>query len=205
MRRRIAFNKPELTPSREDEECRRNIQQLASVPNVTAAYINDLRAAQPPSAEPFEIVLVCNVLHEIHPTGWPRLFEDLHSCVAKNGVVLVMEDQEMHVGELPNTDGFLVLDLFQMRMLFSASAEEMPEIRHEHAERLSVIELRRDVLARHANLRLRETCDAVKKVSLDGIAKLRGGAKSDWRTGRRHAYLAMLAVNAQLCADRLGS
>ena len=92
---------------------------------------------------------------------------DALALVRRTGAehVLVMEDQEMHVGELPNTDGFLVLDLFQMRMLFSASAEEMPEIRHEHAERLSVIELRRDVLARHANLRLRETCDAVKKVS----------------------------------------
>ena len=75
---------------------------------------------------------------------------------------------------------------------------------YEHGERLSVIELSRSVVARYADLHLRDTCDAVARHALEEAGRLRERGTSDWRAGRRHAYLAMLLLNANLCRGSLG-
>jgi predicted ATPase/SAM-dependent methyltransferase len=110
------------------EACQRHVSVLGGLPGVTAMYVKDARAVQPPSSTLFDIVLLCNVMHEVHPTKWRTLFQDVHACMADDGSALVMEDQQMAVGEMPHVDGFLVVDIFQMRTLFAASAAEVPEV-----------------------------------------------------------------------------
>jgi len=198
-----AYNPNDESPAVQDE-CRRVVADLAQLPSVSARYITDVRAAQPPTCQPFDIAIVCNVMHEVHPSEWRRIFRELHDSVGEGGVALVMEDQQMSVGEMPHKDGFLVLDVFQMRMLLGAPESDVRALEHEHADRVSVIELPRRVLKRHSDLHLKETCEDVSKQAMDAARKLRQDGALDWRTGRRHAFLAMLALNAQLCRESLG-
>jgi hypothetical protein len=56
----------------------------------------------------------------------------------------------------------------------------------------------------HAQLHLKEAIESVGERAVLEAEKLRDSGLSDWRAGRRHAYFAMLALNARLCRKRIG-
>ncbi|MBC3919115.1 AAA family ATPase [Undibacterium sp. CY18W] len=77
-----------------------------------------------------DIVVMCNVLHEIPPKDWLDLFSSSSSNTApsiinralrENGYLLLVEDQRIPVGEKAHEHGFLVLDTAELRTLFKVS------------------------------------------------------------------------------------
>ena len=74
-----------------------------------------------------DVVVMCNVLHEIPPNEWLSLFNE-HSLIGRSlkdsGFLLVVEDQRIPTGELAHKFGFLVLDTPHLRTFFSVSEED---------------------------------------------------------------------------------
>jgi SAM-dependent methyltransferase len=69
----------------------------------------------------FDIVVVCNVLHEIAPDHWTEIFGvsgPLQRALRPDGYALIVEDLRIPVGELPNDRGFFLLDSAHLRTLF---------------------------------------------------------------------------------------
>ena len=62
--------------------------------------------------EPVDVVVLCNVLHEVPPQDWILLLgeEGISGVLEKNGVLLLVEDMEIPHGELAHPGGFLLLD-----------------------------------------------------------------------------------------------
>ena len=198
----VAYN-----PADEDQEihseCDRSVKGLAEVSNVSTRYARQILDVQPPSDTAFDLVLLCNVLHEVPLEEWRVVLESVHRCLKDEGEAIVMEDQLISVGELPHPKGFLVLDLYAMRALFRASREELPDVMAGSGDRLSMIEIPRPVLGRFGELRWLEALRLVSERALREAEALRRAGDSSWQAGRRHAFYAMLLLNARLCENHL--
>lgn len=71
----------------------------------------------------FSVAVMCNVLHEIPPSSWTRVFSDLSQILESSGVVLIIEDLQIPHGELAHQGGFIILDQQGIKKLFAATAE----------------------------------------------------------------------------------
>ncbi len=47
-----------------------------------------------------DAVVLCNCLHEIEPRHWPEVFAQIAACLSDEGVLIMVEDLEIPVGEL---------------------------------------------------------------------------------------------------------
>ena len=75
----------------------------------------------------FDVIVMCNVLHEIDPVDWSDLFcadSPLISLLDPEGYLLLVEDQRIPIGEKAHARGFLVLDTNEIRTLFSISEDD---------------------------------------------------------------------------------
>ncbi len=70
----------------------------------------------------FDIVLMCNVLHEIHPKLWMGLFGTsglITNLIHQNGSLYILEDLIMYNGECAHSYGFIVMLPCGMKTMFS--------------------------------------------------------------------------------------
>lgn len=75
----------------------------------------------------FQVVIMCNVLHEIDPRDWLDLFKEggiINKVLANNGFLLVVEDNQIPVGEKAYQNGFLVLDSPELKELFKITTSD---------------------------------------------------------------------------------
>lgn len=74
-----------------------------------------------------DIVVLCNVLHEISPRHWISLFSNeslIMRSLKDDGYILIVEDQRIPVGEKAHDYGFLVLDTSHLRTLFCITNDD---------------------------------------------------------------------------------
>ena len=77
--------------------------------------------------ESFDVIVLCNVLHEIDPKDWLNLFANesiIGRYLSTNGYILIVEDQEMPTGEKAYKNGFMVFGKNQLRKLFCLKERE---------------------------------------------------------------------------------
>jgi energy-coupling factor transporter ATP-binding protein EcfA2 len=69
-----------------------------------------------------DVVVMCNVLHEISALEWLKLFGPqslIKRALKDNGTLLIVEDQRIPTGEKAHEFGFLVLDTPHLKTFFS--------------------------------------------------------------------------------------
>jgi hypothetical protein len=151
------------------------------------------------------LVVLCNVLHEIRVDGWLSLFEEIHSVLRADGTLLLMEDQQMRVGELPTAHGFVVLDAVEVAALFGARlGDEVRELPRAHGGRLTQIEVSVRVLPNATTARLKEALGYVQHRARAKVEHLRAMDERSFQAGRLHAYYSMLFVSAMLAQRAFG-
>ncbi len=75
-----------------------------------------------------DVVVMCNVLHEIPPSQWLSLFSEtslIMRALKDTGFLLLVEDQRIPVGEKAHEHGFLVLDTPQLKTLFDIREDDI--------------------------------------------------------------------------------
>jgi energy-coupling factor transporter ATP-binding protein EcfA2 len=75
-----------------------------------------------------DVVVVCNVLHEMHPDKWIEEFGRqslLSSYLKDDGYLLFVEDYALPVGERAHEYGFLLLDQDQLCALFDITDDDV--------------------------------------------------------------------------------
>lgn len=76
----------------------------------------------------FDVVILCNVLHEIPPDEWLDVFGAsglIQRSLRDEGYLLIVEDLRIPVGELPNQRGYFLLDTVHLRTLFNVSEADI--------------------------------------------------------------------------------
>jgi energy-coupling factor transporter ATP-binding protein EcfA2 len=155
----------------------------------------------------FDVVVLCNVLHEINPVLWSQILPQLAELLADEGILLIVEDQVLPEGEFAHEFGFLVMGPDELRVLIGASETELLVERPEpgdYADRLYAARISRRAALRVSALTTAEATDALRKRGTAEAHQLRGsGSGHDPKGARRLAFLAQQVLNATLAGDAL--
>ncbi|MEP7126970.1 MAG: AAA family ATPase [Byssovorax sp.] len=193
-----AYNGPQASPN-EVVECRGRVQELADGEGARAIYLNDIRSVQLQAEVKMDAVVLCNVLHEIPVGNWLSVFNDIADSLRDGGVLLLMEDQNMPVGELPTAHGFIVLDTIEVSALFGTTpGKGVREIERVHHGRLTQIEVHAGVLRNATSESIKQALGLVVKRARSAVERLRQENQRTFQAGRSHAYFSMLHMNAML-------
>ncbi|MBB1075335.1 AAA family ATPase [Rhodoferax sp. 4810] len=158
----------------------------------------------------FDVVVMCNVLHEIAPDDWLSVLgpSGLASKAGKSsGYLFVVEDLRIPVGERPNSRGFFLLDTLHLQKLFGIASQ---------AEREAVVVLseRDGRLKCHAipmSLVVRASADSrltairlLRDSAVSALEDLRRVELPDFRSGQAVALWSHLLANCYLFLKSAG-
>jgi len=155
----------------------------------------------------FDAVVMCNVLHEIDPVDWLKLFDargPLVRLMKEDGYLLVVEDERMPVGERAYAKGFLVLGTDELRELFCVRTDEEGfKSNSQRDGRLKAHRIPRAVLGRMSDASRKKVLELVKRRAEDKVKELRT-QKASYRNGMLHAFWVQQLANATLALGELG-
>ncbi len=164
-------------------------------------YFNEMQDLLVHGMESFQVVVMCNVLHEIDPTDWLTLFGkdgEITSLLADNGGLLLVEDHEIPVGEKAYQKGFLVLDTLQLKILFNIDNNDegfVDDARGDGRLKAHYIP-KRCLQTIDAESRLK-AIEYMSKHAQDKIKKIRK-EEQNYKNGRLHGFWVQQFANAQL-------
>jgi predicted ATPase len=141
-----AYNSPQFTPTEVKEACKSRIATLGQPGSVDDYYWDSLSQLQARHGQTIDVVILCNVLHEIRPEEWLTVFRDIEALLAPDGVLVVMEDLFPPVGELPNERGYLLFDEFGLGLLFGDSSGV--KVLQKRENRLLAVEVPKRLVSR---------------------------------------------------------
>jgi len=149
----------------------------------------------------FDVVIMCNVLHEIDPKDWLKLFQTkgiISSLLSESGVLLLVEDHQIPIGEKAYQKGFLVLDTPQLKDLFKILEKDSDFTFSERKNgRLKAHQIPKRLLTQiDENSRLAAIL-SVSETAKEKILEIREKEK-DYQNGKLHGFWTQQFANAQL-------
>jgi energy-coupling factor transporter ATP-binding protein EcfA2 len=196
---------------RHDQDRKEREQQVRALypsePDPSARCSND--ASDFTHENRVDVVVMANFLHEVPPQKWRDHLLVARDVLRDDGVLLILEDQEMQVGELPHKTGYLVLSLVDVRQLLGSSAEI--NAHDSSTPRCSAIVVTRTALtaamadAPTYQRHLVETLGAMRTRLLDEVRRTRQEASAVDRLGVQHARAVVQLANVILAADDMGA
>lgn len=147
----------------------------------------------------FDVVIMSNVLHEIDPKDWLKLFSEggqITSLLSEIGILILVEDTQVPVGEKAYQNGFIVLDTLQLKELFEMNKDEFT-FDDERNGRLKCHVIPKNCLSR-INANSRELAlKSLQETSKEKILEIRDADK-DYRNGKLHGYWVQQLANTTL-------
>lgn len=165
--------------------------------------VNTLEGFTAPDAERMDLVVMCNVLHELHVGEWQRSFERIHEVLAEDSHLVIFEDQTPSSGELPHEDGYIVLNESALQHLFGSKNAVMP-LPSERGERLTAFAVPRKFLKKVTPKTIGKALGSVKRMAEERLRVIRDKSRNDrsFQDGRLHAHFALLFANAHLASQQ---
>jgi energy-coupling factor transporter ATP-binding protein EcfA2 len=149
-----------------------------------------------------QVVVLCNVLHEILPTEWLSLFGKtslIRRALAPDGYVLLVEDQRIPVGEKAHQYGFLVLDTPQLRTLFGIKEEDKAQFIWDERRdgRLKAHLIGTALLDR---ITAESRSGAVEQLHVQALKKIKEirGQDYSYANGQAHGFWTQQLANAHM-------
>jgi len=154
----------------------------------------------------FDVILMCNVLHELDPKDWLSIFNTesgIVSLLKEDGILLVVENHQMPKGEKAYQKGFLVLDELQFKELFKITESDKGFITVGDAEsKIKAHTIPSCCLRRiDADSRIK-ALRTLSSMAKDRISELREKEKS-YKNGLKHAFWTQQFANAELALAEL--
>ncbi|MES2578580.1 MAG: AAA family ATPase [Bacteroidota bacterium] len=171
--------------------------------NAEKRYYNDFNVLfSHYDKESFDIVIMCNVLHEIDPIEWLKLFQPngiISSCLKENGILLLIEDQQIPTGEKAYQKGFLVLDTPQLKELFQITETDtnFSFTDKNNDGRLKAHQIPKNILTRISEATRLKAIQSMSLTSRDKILEIREMEKN-YKNGKLHGFWTQQFANAQL-------
>jgi predicted ATPase len=153
------------------------------------------------------IVVMCNVLHEIPARDWLDVFGKdglILSALRKDGYLLIVEDQQLSVGERAHSNGFTVLDEMELMDLFRTSPSDHVICSSVGGKgRLKAHLIPRRCIARITASSRIKCLETLSSNAQDSIRNLREREKPSYRDGHRLAFWMQQYANAELSLKEL--
>ena len=152
--------------------------------------------------ESFDIVIMCNVLHEIDPVEWLKLFNPdgiVSSCLKENGILLLIEDLQIPIGEKAYQKGFLVLDTPHLKELFQITEQDknFKFTDKNNDGRLKAHQIPKNILTRINETNRLKAIQSLSLTAREKILEIRG-LEQNYKNGKLHGFWTQQFANAQL-------
>ncbi|MBN1607477.1 MAG: AAA family ATPase [Polyangiaceae bacterium] len=150
----------------------------------------------------FDVVVMCNVLHEVPPEQWKHLFGSA-GCMTRllkpSGAVLILEDMQLPHGERAHRHGFLLLDTPQLHILTACTEADGARIqtRDVNDGRLKAHAVPAQLLGRTTTETAKAALACLQEQAREEVLSLRD-KDPDSRNGHMHALWTQLLANADL-------
>jgi energy-coupling factor transporter ATP-binding protein EcfA2/SAM-dependent methyltransferase len=183
-------------PDREFRGDRVTVAQRLNDAGGQAMVLDELGPLRVAQSE-VDLVVLCNVLHEIPHTEWLGVISSVTDVLTPTGKLAIIEDQEPSIGELPHNKGFILLNNNEVAQLFGGHAYVVdsspgPQV---SGGRISVFCIDRQNLANANEDTLKKALRDLGVRAKHEVDRLRRES-SGQRDGRRHALYMVLAYNA---------
>ncbi|MBS1209533.1 MAG: hypothetical protein H6R19_1931, partial [Proteobacteria bacterium] len=160
-------------------------------------------------SESVNVIVMCNVLHEICPDTWPDYFNEnspLMRSLTSDGYLLVVEDYEIPVGERAHSYGFLLLDEPELRKLFSIQEADYKERRFlratsnipQYKNRLSAHLIEKSCVVRFTTNTRREAIRHLNSRMLTQVTTHLSTDSTSSSQGRSYGRSAQLFANSSI-------
>jgi len=195
------------------ELCQRHCLEMYGADDPTQRAFSSLEhLARMRGEKVVDVAVVCNVLHEVHPSDWIGEFgpdSALTSLLKEDGFILFIEDYALPVGERAHEYGFLLLDRDQLTALYqitSMDVEERRFTRNDHPSQGYKGRLIAHLVSAHCLQRMtpRTVDDAIASLNRQSLERLKLLLKeghdgtSGSKRGRESALVTQLAANSAL-------
>lgn len=175
-----AFNEQQYERKEDVQTCKMIMHQHSYTPD--EYYFNDFKVLQNKFLKAFDYILLINVLHEIPPNEWKKLFGEIMSLLKVSGKVILVEREELTIGEAPYQQKFLMITSNAITKMFGP--EHVKVERHPEREYLVKYTIDYDGL----DMKTIEDMDLVLKIiiqdALDKIEQIKNSPISDNRKNR---------------------
>lgn len=152
----------------------------------------------------FDMIIMCNVLHEIDAKNWLSFFNE-HSIFAhalkEDGTLLIVEDQLLAVGEKAYQNGFLVFDKIQFKKLFEISENYLVHDARDDG-RLKAHFIKKEHLQKITAKSRIDAIESLLNTSKKEILRLRS-EETTYKNGKLHGFWVQQLANAQLALSEL--
>lgn len=150
----------------------------------------------------FDMIVLSNVFHEIDPIHWNDEFGKsslISYALKENGILLIIEDQLIPVGEKAYQNGFLVFDKEQFKKLFN-----IPDygVKAERNGRLKAHYIEKKFLKNMTHETKKEAIESLKTRAKDKITEIRLQDTS-YENGKLHAFWTQQLANSYLAYSQL--
>ena len=155
----------------------------------------------------FDIIVMCNVFHEIEPNEWLNLFNSIKSpfkLLKEEGYLLIVEDQFLAIGEKAHAKGFLVFDQLEFKKLFKITSEDgYVSTDYRKDGRLKSHHIPKKCITRIDAKSKIESLQVLIQNSKDAIKELRKTTEPTFKNGKRHGFWSQQLANASLALEEL--
>lgn len=150
----------------------------------------------------FDLVVMCNVFHEIDPTQWMNLFsngEVFQKYLNGNGYLLIVEDHQMPVGEKAYKNGFMVFGERQFRLLFDIK-DNMDYVIHDARNdgRLLAHLIPKKYLQNISYASILNSIRDLKSISLSMVDRIRREEVPSFKSGMKLSFWLNQYANSSL-------
>lgn len=195
----------------------REIEVLYPGEAVARCFVDASEAASHLDFGSVDAVVMCNVLHEVEPGCWTDLFGRngrLTTLLAKKGVLLVVEDYGIPVGERAHRYGFLLLDGPELKQLFNISEGDyknggflrQASVEPKYSDRLIAYAISKKCVAKMTANTRKKSIEALRRRMEEQVkAYLENSGQASADAGRSYALKAQLLTNAYIWCKEHGS
>lgn len=147
-----------------------------------------------------DIIVMCNVLHEIEPKHWIEIFKSssaINYALSDDGYLLLVEDNAIPTGEKPNKDGFFVLGKSELKMLFEIiESDKICSISYKDENRLYAHLIPKQYLGNISEETVHNALSTLKENVKEKIRKIRRDSDClTYKIAKESAFLIQQLAN----------
>ncbi len=150
----------------------------------------------------FDMIVLSNVFHEIDHIYWNNVFGEgslINHGLKDDGVLLIIEDQLIPVGEKAYQNGFLVFDKAQFKKLFDIPNYNVEERRDG---RLKAHFIEKSYLKNITTESKKVAIESLKTSAQRKVLEIRG-LEANYENGKLHAFWTQQLANSYLVCSQL--
>lgn len=182
-------------------ECREVMRQYG-VP--AENYYNEKTSLEKMVAGRADYVLLVNVLHEIDPEKWEEVFDTINHLLKEGGELVIVEREELMVGEAPYQNGFLMITCNGANELFGINGYDYEQ--HDKKKYIVKFKVKKKKLE-VTRAKVKECVKAIQNDAFHEIAQIKHGEKINgfarYKAGLKLAFYLNQYANASLILNDL--